>query len=134
MYKTSFNGLVISTHGIYSAYNLTQDEVASIIWKFGVNNINGSNGNYTIFKDAKRKVLLQLYVHDIWLPITFDIRDDLLKIYKSNKIYKKNIDFLSEKLKEMRIQIHVEYDSTNKTWSIVDYPKFLELIKEIISE
>ena len=132
MFKTSFNGLEKFQKGIYSAYNLNQEELESLKRKFGPNSINGSNGNYTVYRDAKRQVILKLFVHDIWLPITFDIRDDLLNLYGSNKIYKDDINRISKKLKEMRIQLHVEY--YDEAWHIIDYDKFLKLLKQIISE
>ena len=132
--KTSFNGLTISTKGVYSAYNLTQEEFESLKRTFGLDSINGSNGNYTVFRNAQRRVYLNLFIHDIWQPVSFDIRNDLLKLYKSNKIYQKDIDALSKSLKELRIQIHVEYDYEKKQWSIIDYPKFIELLSQLISE
>ena len=131
-YKTSFNGLSISIKGVYSAYNLSQEELESLRRTFGPNCINGSNGNYTVFKDAKRHVFLNLFVHSIWKPISFDIREDLLKLCGSGKIFQKDIDYLSKKLKELRIELHVDYISGN--WFIIDYDKFLELIHELISE
>ena len=132
MYKTSFNGLTISVKGVYSAYNLDQKELESLRRTFGTNSINGSNGNYTVFKDAKRHVYLNLFIHYLWKPISFDIREDLLKLYGSDRLLKKNIDKLSKKLKDMRLELHVEYLSGN--WVIVDYDKFVELLGKLISE
>lgn len=134
MYKTSFNGLKVCVNGVYSAYNLTQDELNSLKRTFGEIKVNGSNGNYTVYKDAKRSVMLQLFVHQIWRPVEFDIRKDLLSIFRSNKIYTKNIEELSKKLKELRIQLHVDYDHINDRWYIVDYNDFLELLKNLIAE
>ena len=131
MFKTSFNGIEKYQKGIYSAYNLTQEELESLKRKFG-NSINGSNGNYTVFRNANRQVLLKLFVHELWIPIVFDIRNDLLNLYGSGRIFKDDIDRLSKRLKEMRIQLHVEY--YDNTWHIIDYSKFLELLKQIISE
>lgn len=133
MYKTSFNGLEKYQHGIYSAYGLNREEFESLQHKFGPTAINGSNGNYTVFRNAKRQVLLKLFVHNLWIPITFNIRNDLLKIYGSNRIYKADIEKISQKLKAMRVEIHVDRDS-NGNWYIVDYDKFLELLKKIISD
>ena len=95
MYKTSFNGLSVSVKGVYSAYNLSQNEYESLKRAVGADNINGSNGNYTVFQNAKRQVLLKLYIHDFWTPVAFDIRSDLLKLYKSNRIYEEKIMDLS---------------------------------------
>lgn len=133
-YKSSFNGLLISVKGVYSAYNLTQDEVESLERTFGANSINGSNGNYTVFKNSQRHVYLNLFIHGLWKPISFDIRNDLLKLYKSHKLYEKDINLLSEKLKEMRIELHVDYDLVKRTWFICDYDKFLKLLADLISE
>ncbi len=134
MYKTSFNGLSVSVKGVYSAYNLTQEEFESLARTFGIKNINGANGNYTVFQNAKRKVLLKLFVHDFWVPIAFDIREDLLRLYKSKRIYEDKINDLSKKLKKMRIQLHVEYDSKIKMWKIVDYDEFLKTLEVLILE
>ena len=132
MYKTSFNGLEVSVKGVYSAYNLTQTELECLKRTFGEKNVNGSNGNYTVYKDSNRKVILKLFVHDLWIPIVFDIRADLLKLYNSNRIYKDKIEALSDKLKEMRIQIHVDYNHDTQKWYIVDYEDFMELLKGLI--
>ena len=134
MYKTSFNGLSVSVKGVYSAYNLSQNEYESLKRAVGADNINGSNGNYTVFQNAKRQVLLKLYIHDFWTPVAFDIRSDLLKLYKSNRIYEEKIMDLSKKLKKMRIQLHVEYNPKIQKWEIIDYPGFLRILEELISE
>lgn len=132
MYKTSFNGLKISVEGVYSAYNLSKEELESLKRHFGAGKVNGSGGNYTVYKFARRQVILKLFVHEIWIPIDFDIRKDLLKLYNSDRIFEKDIETLSKKLKEMRIQLHVEYDYKNNFWYIVDYKEFLKLLKELI--
>ncbi len=132
MYKSSFNGLEISVKGVYHVYNLSQEELEIIRRTFGVDSINGSNGNYTIFKNAERHVYLRLFIHDLWKPIQVDIRDDLLVLYKTGRIYKKDIDYLSKRLHDMRLQLHVEYISGY--WSIVNYHEFIELVAQIISE
>ncbi len=132
MYKTSFNGLKVSVEGVYSAYNLSPEELESLKRRFGADKVNGSNGNYTVYKDAERKVILQLFIHEKWLPINFDIRKDLLKLYNSDRIFEKNIKTLSKKLKDMRLQLHVEYDYRNNLWYIVDYGYFIELLKSLI--
>lgn len=133
MYKTSFNSLKVSVKGVYSAYNLTADELESLKRHFGIK-VNGSNGNYTVYKDANRKILLELFVHEKWIPLTFDIRGDLLKLFQSDKIFTKDIEKLSKKLKETRVQLYVKYDYSNNLWSIVDYNSFLELLKSLIAE
>ena len=133
MYKTSFNGLKVSVNGVYSAYNLSQEELYSLKRSFGEGNVNGSNGNYTVFKNAKRKVILTLFIHELWIPICFDIRKDLLELYNSDRLYEQDIKALSKKLKTMRIQIHVEYDNLSSSWHIVDYDKFLALLQNLIN-
>lgn len=134
MYKTSFNGLEIHVEGVYSAYNLTSHEIADLTKTFGARNINGSGGNYTVFKNAVRKVNLKLFVHGLWKPMVFDIRDTLLDLYGSDKIYKKNIEYLSKRLKDMRIQLHVEYCRQTGTWYIQDYEQLVEVLRDLISE
>ena len=134
MYKTSFNGLSISVKGVYSAYNLTREEFESLTRAFDTNCINGSSGNYTIFQNAQRKVLLKLFVHELWIPVVFDIRDDLLRLYNSGRIYEEKIVDLSKRLKKLRIQLHVVYNEDAKEWEIVDYKGFLEILKILISE
>ena len=133
MFKTSFNGLEISVHGVYAAYNLSSGELSSLKRKFE-DKVNGSNGNYVAYKNVERKVLLKLFVHEVWLPITFDIRDELLKLYGSSRIYKKDIEYLSKKLKDMRLQLHVDYSFETKKWVIVDYDGFVSLLAKLISE
>ena len=132
MYKTSFCGLEVSVKGVYSAYNLTEDELKSLKERFG-QNINGSNGNYTVYAHHDRRVNLILFVHGLWQPLSFNIRKDLLKLYGSDRIYKKDVEELSKKLKERRICLHVEYDYSSNRWDIVDYDSFLDLLKELIA-
>lgn len=136
MYKTSFNGLEVVVEGVYSAYNLSEKELQNLKRCFGESKVNGSQGNYTVYKDANRKVLLNLFIHDIWKPISFDIRKDLLQLFNSNKLYKKDIEKISKELKEMRIQLHVDYDPYITGWHIIDtdYDNFLNLLKQIIAE
>lgn len=134
MYKTSFNNLEISVEGVYSAYNLSQSELEDLTRKFGPRNINGSNGNYTIYKNAKRSVYLTLFVHEIWLPIKIDIREVLLRLYDSERLYKKNIENLSKALKKMRIQLHVDYNWTSNFWYITDFEAFIQILQKLIAE
>ena len=135
IYKTSFNGLEVSVKGVNSAYNLSQEELESLRRTFGIQNVNGSNGNYTVFKDAYRRVLLKLFVHDVWVPITFDIRPELLQLYKSNRLYESDIHDLSKKLKKLRIQIRVKCLPT-KGWVMLDtdYNVLKKTLEALIAE
>ena len=134
MYKTSFCSLEIIVEGVYSAYNLTENEIEDLIKTFGKRNINGSGGNYTIFKNADRKVILKLFVHGLWRPMTFDIRQTLLDLYDSDKLYKRNVEYLSKRLKEERIQLHVEYSRQTGVWYISDFDKLIEVLRDLIDE
>ena len=89
-YKTSFNGLESEVRGVYSAYNLTPQEIEDINKRF-YGKINGSGSNYTIYYKSKRCLWLKLFVHEIWIPIKIDIREDFLKLTKSNKVFEKDI-------------------------------------------
>ena len=133
MYKTSFNGLEISVKGVYSAYNLTPEELSSLKRLFGESNVNGSGSNYTVYKNHERKVFLKLFIHDIWKPISFDIRNDLLILFNSNRIFKKKIESISKELKNRRICLYVDYDISTNSWFIVKYDEFLNLLSEIIN-
>ena len=134
MYKTSFCSLEIHVEGVYSAYNLTETEVEDLKKHFGERNINGSGVNYTVFKNAYRKVLLTLFVHGLWKPIQFDIRKTLLDLYESERLYKKDVEYLSKKLKDMRIQLHVEYSHETGMWYISDYEHFVVVLRDLIAE
>jgi len=133
VYKASFNSLKIYEDGVYSAYNLTSNELESLKRRFG-SKVNGSNGNYTAFGEASRRVVLQLFVHGRWQPVKFEIRKDLLKVFNSKKLYKKNIEKLDKKLKDMRLQLDVDYDGHDHRWQIVNYNSFLELLSKLIAE
>ena len=133
VYKSSFNGLEISVKGIYAAYNLSSEDLYSLKRKFD-NKVNGSNGNYIAYQNAERKVLLMLFVHDVWIPIVVDIRNDLLKLYGSNRLFKKDIDDLSRRLKEMRLQLKVDFSINTHQWILIDYDSFLETLSNLISE
>ena len=130
-YKTSFNGLQVSVKGVYSAYNLNDEELESLKRTFGPNCVNGSKGNYTVFKKAQRHVYLNLFIHILWKPVQFDIRNDLLTLFGSERIEKKKIEKLTKKLKNMRIELHVE--EVSGSWNIVDYDKFLDILKVLIA-
>ena len=135
MFKTSFNGLEVFVDGVYNAYNLTSEELSDLKRTFK-DRVNGSKGNYTVYRDHIRKVNLTLFVHGPWIPIQFDLRKDILELFNSEKIYKGKIEIISKNLKERRICIHVKYDYTINRWSIVDddYTYLLNTIKEIIDE
>ena len=112
-YKASFNGLESEVRGVYSAYNLTSQEIEYITKRF-YGKVNGSGSSYTIYYKSKRYLWLKLFVHEIWMPIKIDIREDFLKLTKSNKIFEKNVIAISKKLKERRIELHVSYDFKKK--------------------
>lgn len=131
--KTSFNGLQMSKEGIYHAYNLSVDEFESLKRHFG-DKVNGSKENCIVCEHADRRIVLNLFVHEVWIPLEFDMRGDLLRLFKSNKIFQKDIKNLSRKLKEMKIQLHVDYDWKTNSWHIVEYDKFLELLSKLIAE
>lgn len=135
MWKTSFNGLKVVVDGIYSVYNLTFNDLKDLERKFGSENVNGSGGNYTVFRDHDRKVVLSLFVHGIWKPISFDVRKDFLELFESKRIFTKNIEIISKELKERRICLHVDFNPITKTWYIIgeDYEGFLNLVKQIIN-
>ena len=135
MYKTSFNGLDVFVEGVYSAYNLTQEELTDLKRTFR-GKVNGSKGNYTVYRDHVRRVNITLFVHDLWIPIRFDLREDLLKLSNSDKIYTEKIKLISKELKERRICIHVDYNYCCNRWSVIeeDYIYLMKTIKEIIDE
>ena len=130
-YKTSFNGLESEVRGVYSAYNLTPQEIEDINKRF-YGKINGSGSNYTIYYKSKCCLWLKLFVHEIWIPIKIDIREDFLKLTKSNKVFEKDIIAISKKLKEQRIELHVSYDFNTNSWILENYDSFLETLKELI--
>ncbi len=130
-YKTSFNGLEIETRGVYSAYNLTPQEIEEIQKRF-YGKVNGSGSNYTIYHNSKRYLWLKLFVHGLWIPIKIDIREDFLKLTKSNKVFERDIIAISKKLKEQRIEFHVIYNHNTKSWFLEDYDSFLETLKKLI--
>ena len=131
--KTSFNGLKVSEDGVYVAYNITPEELECLKRHFG-NRVYGKDGNYIIFENAQRRIVLQLFVHEACSLVEFDIRRDLLKLFNSEEISEDNIKKLSKKLKEKKIQLNVAYSWINNAWSIVDYDNFLELLKGFIAE
>lgn len=135
LYKTSFNGLQIETKGVYSAYNLTPDEL-ECFRRYFHGNINGSGSNWTSFDTAERHVWLKLLVHNVWIPIRFDIREDLLKITSSKRIYEKDIQMVSERMKNQRLQLRVLYDNSSNKYSICeqDWEKFWNLLKIFIEK
>ena len=130
-YKTSFNGLEIETRGVYSAYNLTPQEIEEIQKRF-YGKVNGSGSNYTIYHNSKRYLWLKLFVHGLWIPNKIDIREDFLKLTESNKVFERDIIAISKKLKEQRIELHVIYNHNTKSWFLEDYDSFLETLKKLI--
>lgn len=130
-YRTSFNGLQVEVKGVYSAYNLTSEEIEDIRKRFN-NQINGSNSNYTIYFSAERHVWLKLFVHTVWIPIRFDIRKDLLELTHSDKIYEKDVLRISKELKDMRIELHVSYNAIKNSWILEDREFLIETLKDIL--
>lgn len=131
--KTSFNSLKVSEDGVYTAYDLNSEELESLKRYFG-DRVKGSDGNYTIYENVNRRIVLKLFVHEAWKLIEFDIRRDLLDLFNSNEISEDTIKKLSEKLKEKRVQIDVDYSWINNTWSISNHTALLELLKSCIAE
>ncbi len=134
MWKTSFNGLKVSVEGVYTAYNLSPEELDSLKLTFEKPKVIDSSGIFTVFKLNNEKVLLQLFVHGPWILIELDIRDDLLRLFKSDKINPKDIESLSKKMIDKRIQIEVDYNWRNNTWFIVDRNKFFNTLSNLIAE
>lgn len=131
MYKTSFQKLEIEVRGVYSVYNLTPEELKSFNLRFH-GKINGSGSNYTAFENASRKVWLKLFVHGCWLPIKIDIREDLLRLTNSNKIFNETVEKLSKTLKSNRVCIWVDYNIITNTWDFVSKEEFLKELSEIL--
>lgn len=130
-YRTSFNGLESEVRGVYSVYNLTPQEIYEINNRF-YGKANGSGSNYTIFYKSKRHLWLKLFVHELWIPIKIDIRNDYLKLTQSNKVFEKDIIKISKELKEQRIELHVSFDLQSNSWILEDYDSFLETLKKLI--
>ena len=131
--KTSFNGLKVSEDGVYTAYDLTPEELESLKRHFG-NRMKGSDGNYTICETSYRRVILKLFVHEARRLIEFDIRRDLLDLFNCNQISADTVKKLEEKLMEKRVRIDVDYSWSNNTWSISNHNAFIELLKSCIAE
>ena len=133
IYKCSFNSLNICVDDVYTAYNLTPNELKDLKRRFG-EKISCNNGIYTVYKFADRKIFLELFVHEKWITVQFDIRNDLSRLFNATEIDKNDIKKLSEKLKENRVQLYVEYNMRMNTWKIVDYDNFLVLLEDLIAE
>ena len=131
--KTSFNGLKVSVSGIYKVYNLTQDELESLKRRFG-SKVKEDNAILTVHDNVSKRINLELFVHEMWAPVSFDIYGDLSRILNSSDISEQTIEKLSKQLEEMQIQLQVDYDWGSNFWSIVNYDEFLELLKSLIAE
>ena len=133
IYRSSFNGLEVEVKGVYSVYNVTDEEFDFLRRRFH-DKINGSNGNYTIYESAARYVWVKLYVHDQWFPIKFDIRGDMLKLLGKQRIYAEQVEDLSKILKSKRLTLKVDYDVHSNTWTFIDKDELLKIIKETMEE
>lgn len=96
-FRASFNGIDCRTYGVYKLYGLNPLEV-EILRRENSGFINGSGGDWTIYKNAKRYVYLKLYVHVLRKPILIDIRQELLHLTGKSKISQKLVKGLEQNL------------------------------------
>lgn len=131
IYRTSFNGLTVECTGVYKVYNVSNEEYNLLLRKFN-GQINGSNGNYAIYNNAQRHLWLNLFVHDQWKPIRFDIRNDFLKATKRKKIYEDDIRRISKLLVEDRLFLYVDYNPNENTYTLLNKDTFLEMLVKLL--
>ena len=131
IYRTSFNGLSVETKGVYKVYDVTNEDFKVLQRRYNGQK-NGSKGNYAIYDNAHRYLWLKLFVHDKWMPIKFDIREDFLKVTNSQKIYEADIKRISEILTEGRLFLYVDYDSNSGNYTLMEKERFLTLLKELL--
>lgn len=133
IYRASFNGLSVETRGVYKVYNITPEEYLLLYQKFN-KKINGSKGNYTIYDDSHRYLWLKLFVHDLWKPIKFDIREDFLKATNSQKVYEADIKKISKILTEERLFLYVSYDPKKDTYTLQNRDSFLAVLAKLLKQ
>ncbi len=133
IYRASFNGLSVETRGVYKVYNITPEEYLLLYKKFN-QKINGSKGNYTIYDDSHRYLWLKLFVHDLWKPIKFDIREDFLKATNSQKVYEADIKKISKILTEERLFLYVSYDPKKDTYTLQNKDSFLAVLAKLLKQ
>lgn len=109
-YRTSFNGVERRVFGVYKLYGLTELEV-EIFRRENHNMINGSDGSYTIYKDSRRYIYVNMYVHSLRLPIQIDIMPQLLALTGLSRISSKLIQGLNDTFPK---NIYVYYNG--KKW------------------
>lgn len=133
IYRTSFNSLQVECQGVYKVYNVSKEEYKALFRKFN-GQINGSNGNYAIYNNARRYLWLNLFVHDRWEPIRFDIRNDFLKATKGKKIYEEAIKKISKLLAKERLFLYVDYDSKTNTYTLLNKDTFMEILVKLLEQ
>ena len=133
IYRTSFNSLTVEVQGVYKVYNVNSEEYKVLFRKFN-GQINGSNGNYAIYNNASRHLWLNLFIHDKWEPIRFDIRKDFLRATKSKKIYEEDIRKISKLLAKDRLFLYVDYDPKTNTYTLLNKDTFLEMLVKLLEQ
>lgn len=133
IYRTSFNSLQVECQGVYKVYNVSKEEYKALFRKFN-GQINGSNGNYAIYNNARRYLWLNLFVHDRWEPIRFDIRNDFLKATKGKKIYEEVIKKISKLLSKERLFLYVDYDPKTNTYTLLNKDTFMEILVKLLEQ
>ena len=108
-----------------------KEEYKALFMKFN-GQINGSNGNYAIYNNARRYLWLNLFVHDRWEPIRFDIRNDFLKATNGKKIYEEAIKKISKLLAKERLFLYVDYDPKTNTYTLLNKDSFLEILVKLL--
>ncbi len=124
-YRSSFNGIVCVTEGAYKVYGITKEEYQHLMIKHN-GKLSGSDGNYTIYDEAKTYAYIKLYVNDLNRRIKFDIRNQILSLTGMKKISPKLLKLLNENMPKI---IYVE--SINNRWVFVDQNLLYNVIKEI---
>lgn len=133
IYRASFNGLSVETRGVYKVYNITPEEYLLLYQKFN-KKINGSKGNYTIYDDSHRYLWVKLFIHDLWKPIKFDIREEFLKATNSQKVYEADIKKISKILTEERLFLYVSYDPKTNTYTLQNKDSFLAVLAKLLKQ
>lgn len=130
--RASFQSLFIESEKVYTIYNPSPEEKASLNARF--KRITQIGETYLLSESSYRHLVLKLFIHNHWIERKFVINSFLEK--HDLKLSHSEVKTVCEALKNEQFVITVHRDIMTNTWSIPDQEQLLlvDKIKSILKK
>lgn len=129
--RASFQSLFYETGKVYTIYNPSPEEKASLNARF--KRITQIGETYLLSDAEYQHLVFKVFVHNHWIERKFNI-DSILEAH-GLELSSSDVKTVCEALKNEQFVIHVHRDILTNTWTIPDQEQMLlaEKIKNILN-